>query len=419
MEGSGPGPDGGDAHKPVLRRLREGGQEPAPFRRPELRGWVLVTLAVLVLTIVLPLAWPATWPFVQRAGPLLSLFFLVAAGAMWLAPRRRAFLVSGVIVAALYGLTAWTPLAFDLEDFGVVALLSSFGVIALAGFNAVFVMEELVFDVHRLLEFRHRAWRFVPLVVVVALSLAPPLVWGPGSVPWLGLWFASLVGTVVLGGWWLLRAFNPVREGPVLVELHLFVAGILLIGVVTDGVVSLRGQTGLLPSLVAYLALVGTWVYVSYTTLQRTQFLLRGSDAGPWLCVLLSASFALLNHAFLHFRLEGSAGVAVMLEQRIGYLAFGLWVGVGFYVLRSSWRVLRYLRDDRRFTPTGRVAAGRLARIVERALETEHRLEDAAGTVYRRVDRALPGHEARREGWEFDARGGHLRRLDGNDRQEK
>lgn len=130
MEGS---PDDRDPHTPVLRRLRERGHEPAPFRRPGLRGWVLVTLAVLVLTVVLPLAWPGTWPFVQRAGPLLSLFFLVAAGALWLAPRRRAFLVSGAIVVFLYGITAWTPLAFDLEDFAVVALLSSFGVIALIG----------------------------------------------------------------------------------------------------------------------------------------------------------------------------------------------------------------------------------------------------------------------------------------------
>lgn len=381
-----------------------------------MRGWVLTTLVVLVLTTVLPIVWPATWPLVERLGPLLSLFFLVAAGALWLIPRERAFLVSAVIVAFLYAITAWTPLAFDLDDVGIVALLSSFGVIALAGFNLVFILEEVVFDAHRNLSLRSPTWRLAPLVVVLLTAVGLPLIWGPGNVPWSGVWFASLAGLVVLGSWWLFRAFNPVREGPVLEELHLFVAGILLIGAVTDGLGSLQGQTGLLPSLLAYLVLVGTWIYVSYTTLQRTHFLLRGSDVGPWLCILLSASFALLNHAFLHFRLEGGAGVAVLLGQRIGYLAAGLWVGVGFYVLRSSWRVLRYLRDDRRFTPRGRLAAGRLARLMESLLETEHRLEDAAERVYHRVNRALPGYAgmaaATPQSWEFDASHGNLRPIE-------
>ncbi len=390
----------------MLRTRREEGDD---FHRSPLRGWVLVTLGVLLLTTVLPILWPSTWPLVARIGPLLSLFFLVAAGALWLGPPRRAFVVSFAIVVFLYAATAWTPLAFDMDDFAVITLLSSFGVIAIAGFNLVFVLEEMVFDTHRLLEFRHRAWQFVPLILVFALAIGQPLVWPVDALPAPSVWYASLIGSTVLGGWWLVRAFNSIREGPVLRELHLFTVGILALGGTNDLVGALRDQTGLLPSLFAYFLLVGTWIYVSYTTLQRTHFLLRSNNPGPWLCILLSASFALLNHAFIHFRIEGQAGVAVLADQRIGYLVAGMWVGIGFYGLRSSWRVLQHIRDDRRLSPSGRLAAGRLARIVESLLETEHRLEDAAGKVYRGVERALPGHEA--TSWEFDANEGGIRTV--------
>ncbi len=404
--------DQGGSKPPLLRALRQSGQEPAPFRRPGVRNWVLVTLAVLVLTTVLPIVWPATRPFFERTGPLLSLFFLVAAGGLWLGLGRRAFAASGAIVALFYVLTAWTPLAFDVDDFALVALLSSFGVFALAGFNLVFLLEEIVFDTHRLLDLRHPHWRYVPLAVVCALAVGQPLLWPPRDLPAPAVWYASLVGVAILGGWWIVRAFNPLREGTLLRELHLFTVGVLAIGAVTDAVGLLHEQRGILPSLLAYLLLVGTWIYVSYTTLQRTHFLLQSHDPGPWLCILLSASFALLNHAFLHFRLEGTAGVNVLLDQRVAYLIFGLWVGVGFYVVRNGWRVLRHLRDDRRLSPGGRIAAGRLARLMEDILVTERRLEDAAGRVYRSVDRALPGGPGgARRGWEFDAHEGGMRPL--------
>ncbi len=396
-----------EQREPLLRSRREEGDD---FHRSPLRGWVIATLSILLFTTILPIIWPATWPLVARVGPLLSLFFLVAAGALWLGPARRAFLVSGAIVAFLYAATAWAPLAFDMDDFAIITLLSSFGVIAIAGFNLVFVLEEMVFDVHRMFEFRSRVWQSAPLIFVIGLAVAQPLIWPPNALPAPYFWYASLIGTAVLGGWWLVRAFNPIRDGPVLRELHLFVVGIIVLGGAHDFVGALRDQAGLVPSLIAYLLLVGTWMYVSYTTLQRTHFLLRSNNPGPWLCILLSASFALLNHAFIHFRLEGQTGVAVIADQRIGYLIIGMWVGIGFYVLRSMWRVLRYLRDDRRFSPEGRLAAGRMARVVESLLETEHKLEDAAGRVYRGVERALPGHHG--AGWEFDAHEGGLRVMD-------
>jgi len=163
-------------------------------------------------------------------------------------------------------------------------------------------------------------------------------------------------------------------------------------------------QTGFLPSLIVYMLLIGTWVYVSYTTLQRTQFLLRADNALPWLCILLSASFALLQHASFHYRVEGVVAVAVLVQQRVAYLVIGLWAGIGFYVVHGMWRVLRAIRDDRRMKPRGRILAGSLARFTESILGTERRLEVAAATLFEGMDLLLPGthRPPRLPQWELD-----------------
>src|SRR5207244_4422543 len=121
------------------------------------------------IAIVLPFTAPRLAPLSQRAATLASLVFLVATPGLVMGMGRRAFLVATVLVLALYGLTAWGGIAFHLEDLFVVAVLMGFAVFSLAGFNLVFVLEEMVYDAHRLLHLRSRAWLALPTLLALAL----------------------------------------------------------------------------------------------------------------------------------------------------------------------------------------------------------------------------------------------------------
>lgn len=403
-----------DAGAPVLQRLRGSGRDPRPFRQAEVRVWVAVSLGALALTALLPFVAPASVPWLSRTTPLLSLFFFLSAVGHWLRMRHRAFPVAATITMLLYALTAWAPAAFELEDFFIVALLSSFLVFALAGFNLVFILEEAVFDIQRLTHLRHPAWRFAPTLVVASLAWSLPLWERSGGPDLPALWIASLVNLLLLGGWWFVRAFNTVREGPVLKELHLVVASTLAMAAVLDAIGQV-GRGAFIDSLLAYGVLVGTWLYVSYTTLQRTYFLLRAQNALPWLLFLLSASFALLQHAQLHYSVERTLGVTVLLEQRLAYLLVGIGIGMAVYVVQAVWRLMRSLRDDRRLDPRGRIVAGRVARLAEGLFGAEERLlRGTTYSVYAGVESLLPGehHAPRERGWELDPDTGDLRRFD-------
>src|SRR5205823_6199928 len=146
---------------PFLRRLRQAGHDPRPFRRHRIRGWVVLGLLAAIVLAVAPLHWAGLYPVTERLATLLALLFLLATAGLAMGMHERAFAVSGTLVLGLYGLTAWTRFAFRLEDFFVVALLVSFGIFALAGFNLVFVLEEMVFDLHRQLGPHRRAWDFL------------------------------------------------------------------------------------------------------------------------------------------------------------------------------------------------------------------------------------------------------------------
>ncbi len=383
---------------------------------PGQRPWVLASLAALAATAVLPILLPATADVLQRTTPLFSLFFFLAAIGHWLRMGNRAFAVAGAMTLVIYGITAWTPSAFGLEDFFVIALLSSLLVFALAGFNAVFILEEMMYDIQRLSHFRHPLWRFVPTLAVLALA------WGLPALSWTGmpflrtLWIVAIVHSVILGGWWFVRAFNPIPEGPVLKELHLIVAGTSSMAALIDVIRTVRNEPGIFPSVLAYLVLIGTWFYVSYTTLQRTRFLMGRGNATPWLLILMSASFAIIQHAFLHYNTQTGLGIAFLLNQRLGYVIFGIGVGMAVYLVQALWRIFRSLRDERTVSPTGRIIAGRLARIAESLLSAEQRvIEGTAASVYRGVDRLLPGRREdeawRPTGWELDHRTGTLRRF--------
>ena len=395
-----------EGRDPVFRRLREAGRDPRVFRRRDTRRWVWFAIAALGLTAALPVLWPASTAWVQRTTPVLSLFFFLSAIGWWLRMKQRSFSVAAAFVVLLYALTAWAPIAFDVDDFTAIALLSSFAVFVLAGFNLVFILEEVVFDAHRELHLKHRAWSFVPTILVAALALALPM-WPGSAIPAPAVWIAAVVWSFVYLGWWLFAALTPVQEGPVLRELHLLTFGTLAVTGIIDLTRLFGPQPGFVPSLLMYALLVGTWLYVSYTTLQRTHFLLRADNAVPWLCILLSASFALLQHASLHFRLEGAVAVTNLLSQRVAYLIAGVWLGLAFYVMQSLWRVLQAIRDDQRIDARGRILAGSLARVAETFMTTEQRLERMAARLYRGMDNLLPGPRMppQPHGWDLEPEG--------------
>ncbi len=381
-------------HAPFFERLRRRGRDPAPFKRPAIRGWVALALVALVLTAILPLLVPASRPWLARSTPALSLFFMLAAVGWWLRMEHRAFTVAAAFTLLLYGGTAWIPFAYQVDDFTIIALISSFGVFALAGFNLVFILEEMVFDAHRELHVSYTAWAFAPSLLVLGLAVGLGVTRTFGNVP--TLWITCVVWSILMLAWWTFRAFNTVHGNLVLRELHMLLIGTVAATGLVDVVRLAGNDVSVLPSVVMYVILVGTWIYVSYTTLQRTHFLLRADKAVPWLCILLSASFALLQHASLHFQVEGAYAVTNLLRLRVAYLIFGMWAGLGFYVMQSMWRVLRALRDDRSLAPRTRIVAGSLARLAESLLGTERRLEGAAVSLYHGMDRILPGrhHDA-------------------------
>lgn len=399
-------------HVPFLARLRSQGHDEEGFHGPKVGSWFKLGVAAIAVLAVLPFVTPQWSGTTERLATLGSLMFLFAAVGLWLGLGGRAFLVATAMVAFLYAATAWTTFAFPLADFFVVAVVASFSVFALAGFNLVFVLEEVVYDIHVRLHVRHRAWEAGPTMLVLALAIALP-VWeskgGPGMP---ALWTVSIAASLALVSWWFVAVVNGIEGRAVLRELHLFVIGALAASAAADALVLLERLPHIIPSLIAYLLLIGTWVYVTYTTLQRTHFLLRGDDAAPWVAILLGASLAILAHAQILFRTQGSQALTDLADTRLHYLSIGLWIGIAFYVLRSLARILGYLRDTGGLGARSRHVAGQAAHIAGTLEGTAQGVQDVAGAVLRTIDHALPGQAApprKPSGWELDADG--LRRL--------
>jgi hypothetical protein len=383
-------------HEPFLRRLRKAGHDPEPFRA-RARTWLALGVVALAILALVPVLAPAWSTLTQRLATLLSLVFLMAAVGLWLGMRARAFAVAATFVLGLYALTSWTPLlAVPFQDFFVVAVLVSFAIFALAGFNLVFVLEEVVYDAHARVHVAGRGWQALPTALCVLLAVALPL-WrayaGGPSLP--ALWLAAVVGGLLLLAWWAIAWASDLHETIVLRELHLFVLGALAATALADGVRAagrLHSLPSLVPSLFAYLVLIGTWVYVSYTTLQRTHFLLRGDNWRPWVAILLGASFAILAHSQVLVEREGASAVADLVDLRISYLIAGVWLGIAFYAGRGFTRVVRYAqatgalggRSARIASGAGKVAGGLLV--------PGRVLEGAATAVFKGLDAALPGH---------------------------
>ncbi len=409
-------PRGAEVHAPVLRRLKLAGRNPAPFRGKRTRGWFAAGVTALTVLALLPFAAPELSSVTERLATLLSLIFLMASVGLWLNMGSRSFVVASTFVVVLYALTFWTHLALQVQDFFVIALVVSFAIFILAGFNLVFVLEEIVYDTHVLLHLRWRGWLAAPSIYVLALTIGLPM-WARRGGPELPvLWSAAAVCTLLLASWWFLRLFNRLDDRRILPELHLFVVGALAAAALADGITYLQALRGILPSLVAYLALIGTWVYASYTTLQRTHFLLRGDNAYPWVAILLGASFAILAHAQVLFQAGGSGAVADLVHLRMDYLIAGVWLGIAFYVLRGLWRILRFLRSQAGLGARSRRVAGQAAQVAEGLLGTERLVEEGVTAFFRSLDQLLPGTQRppRHIGWELDPEG-TLRVLEDKD----
>lgn len=395
--------------EPFLRRLRHLGHDETGFHAPNVQTWFKLGVVVIALVAILPFITPQWSGAAERVATLASLVFLVAAIGLWLGLGPRAFLVAATLVLVVYAATSWAVFAFPLDDFFVVGLLVSFIVFALAGFNLVFILEEILYDIDVRLQLRGPGWTTLPLALALALAIGLPLLEQRGAPGFPLLWTTSLVVATLLAGWWFIVVINRFEGSVVRRELHLFSIGALLASGVAEAVPyldRLHDLPSLVPSLLVYLVLIASWVYASYTTLQRTHFLLRGDNAAPWVAILLGASLAVIAHAQVLFAQQGQQAIVDFADGRVAYLNAGIWIGLAFYVLRSVARILAFLRDTRGLGERGRRIAGHAARVAGTLEDgTERVLATAAESVLRGIDQALPGEQAPRNappGWELD-----------------
>lgn len=408
-----------DWHLPTFARLRRRGHEPGPFGGKRAWPWLILGGGILVAMAILTAVWPGGGDLIERVATLLSLYFFVVTFGSWAGLGSRSLWVAAFAVALLYGLSAATRIV-DVHDLFVVSLIVGLLLFVLAGFSLLFVLEEVIYDAHRLIGARSAWWGVVPVATAVGLAIAVPILdaafgWRPGAV-----WVVAIAATALLALVWVVRGVTG--AGPALTrEADLLVAGALAGAALADAVGLMQGTTGFLPSIIAYAALIGTWIYVSLTTLQRAQYFLRGRDVVPWIALLLSSGFAVLAHVHSLYRSTGGAVFPDLVNVRVGYLRIGVWLGLGFFVLRGLWRILLYVRDDSHIATPARRVAGSLARVTEEVLVSERRVERAAVKAFGAFEKMVPGQPRgtrapalvpldAREGaaivWQRDAAGG-------------
>ncbi len=347
--------------------------------------------AALVVLAFMPVQWPSTRDLAARLGTILSMVYLVAAVGLKFRMGHRAFAVAWGLVSILYVASAAAGVALlEQRDFQVLAVLVSFGFFALAGINVVFVLEEMVHDIHRELLARRRFWVALPEATLVGATIALALLPSLGGPRLGGALGAGILGCSALGLYWVVRAFRPLRQA-ILRELHLLAYGVLLASLLADGVRQLSTASLLVPSVAAFLILVLTWVYVSYTAIQRAHFLLGGRDVLPWMAVLVSASHAIVTHALVRFEAGGGQAVLELASQRTAYLVVGVWLGIVIYALQGLYGLVVRIRDERSLGPSSRMAAARIARLVETFLAIQGRAAATVAGILAGVDRALPG----------------------------
>lgn len=385
----------GEMHAPVLKRLQRHDNPRRAFLGRQGLPWIVGGGLALALAIFVPLARPELSPMAERGSTFFALFWFITAVAAVLGRRRRAPWIAAAVTIFLYIATAWLPF-IGLRDLFVLTVVVGFSIFVLAGFNLLFVLEEVVYDIHRLLHVRGQIWQTIPLLVGIVLV---PAVFIGERVLGISLGTLQLMvpfGVFVLVIGWIIRLrVHPGGESQ-LREIHLLVTGAIAGAGLADAVGLLHQAGGIVPSIVAYLTFIFTWFYVSFTTLQRAKYFVRGSDVFPWIALLFSSSFAILSHVHSLYEVAGEAGLEYQVDLRVGYLVFGVWLGLTFFVLRGVWRLLQFIRDERAMGRRVRRTAGQLARVTEELIRTEDRLEGATARLIERVDRMLPGRERKR-----------------------
>jgi hypothetical protein len=395
-----------------------------------------VGLAILGLLALAPaLAGPVPWlgwhgaslatqqnvtQATERLTTIGALVFLLAAPGYWLGLGHRSLAVAAVVVGLVYAGIA--GLGSTQKDLLTIALILAFLVFAVAGFNLVFVLEDLIYAAHRQLPHDRHGLAGAPFFVLLGLCFFLP--WWPShaglSLP--SLWVATMAAAFVLGVWWFIRLVNGLdRRGLVLRELHLLVSGALAAALLADLVGYIVGVESVLPTFLAYVTLLGTWVYASYVTLQRTHSLMPGRGAAPWAALLLAGTYAIVSHLqILYYEQDPLAAVTDVFRYRMAYMIFGIWIGLAFYLGRGLWRSLRAVLQLRTMPAGGRHVAEQAVRMAAGVRATERAMGQAARGLYLGLDRAIPGSRRRRHpaGWEVDAEGVHVIGQDGDDEEE-
>lgn len=373
------------SREPVMRRIRVDRRATSPLRDPVQRN---ILLAGLVLLIIL-----GSFPFLkvdwsvgaERVATIASLFFLLAAGGQAFGLGARSFLVSAVGVSLLYIFTAWTWFFFEFEDFFLIAVLVSFLVFVMAGFYLVLLLEDgVAWMQDRVSPDRPRGSLVVFLIAAGLMGVLPTI--GAYGIWLKWVWVTSVIGVVILGSWWIVHIKRRLHPDPVMRDLDLLVLGSIAAVGLAELISRIREETHLLPGIVAYVSLLATWIYLSYVTVRRTQALLKHNDPGPWLSILFAAAFSIIAHAERRFRFDADYAADSLLGQRVLYLLIGIWLGVGFFATRASWTALKHVRDTKGLSPKGRKMARAAARVTEEILETEDRIDEAAGSLFRKID---------------------------------
>ncbi len=380
---------GGIGELPVARRLRGDQKGPRGFVQPHIIRWVILGVASLSTLLILAFLEPGLSNLIVHASTALALFFLLFAMGLVVNLGRRAAIVAAVVTLLLYGLTAWTPLV-GVRSVFVLGVLVAFVIFGLAGFNFLFLVEEVLFDIHRQLHFRGTLWHAIPSFII--LGTTPLVYW---LLPQLGLRWPTLkiampFVVLLLAVAWGVRLKAGPHADKLVQEGHFLSIGTITGAGLADIVTMLEQVEGILPSIIAYLTLIVTWLFVTFTTLQRAQYFLRGSDVLPWMALLFAAAFSVLAHVQFLYGTAGAPGLAAVTEVRIWYLVFGVWLGLFFFVVRGTWRFVRFIRDEKRLGPRTRRTAGRFARIMEELLGSSRRAKRATGRVMRGVEQSIP-----------------------------
>lgn len=359
-------------HAPLLKRMRVRRQEASTAgRNPRRHAWGGMALAVVL--ILLSLLGPGFAAVAGRLAYLGSMGALIACFGFLMGRGNRAYIASGVGVALLYALSN-LGLLFGVSDIYFLVLLSSLILYLIAGINLLFVVESLLYDIHRAAHGHTAATLLIPIgVLLILASLLVPL----GD---LGYSLGTVKAVLPLVAFLLLLAaglalryrhrFHAIHQ-----EIHLLITGLIVGAAIADAISFLPRTSGLLPGLLGYFILLATWFLVGFRMLHKAQMVLPRTEGRAWAMLLTAALLAVVGHSQERFAHAGQAGVESLTTVRIIYLGVGVWIGLFYFGVRGCIRLFRLLK----VSGAVRDAKGRgayVAHIVEEGLELPHHAMD-------------------------------------------